>query len=38
MRQLRNPLLILLVAAALTSYAVGERVSAMIILRRSAPS
>ena len=31
-RQLRNPLLILLVAAALTSYAVGERASALIIL------
>jgi len=30
-RQLRNPLLILLVAAALTSFAVGERTSAMII-------
>jgi Mg2+-importing ATPase len=32
MRQLRNPLLILLVAAALTSFAVGERTSAAIIL------
>ena len=32
MRQLRNPLLILLVAAALTSFAVGERTSALIIL------
>jgi P-type Mg2+ transporter len=31
-RQLRNPLLILLVAAALASFAVGERTSAMIIL------
>ena len=31
-RQLRNPLLILLVAAALTSFAVGERTSAAIIL------
>ena len=31
-RQLRNPLLILLVAAAVTSFAVGERVSALIIL------
>ncbi len=31
-RQLRNPLLILLVAAALTSFAVGERTSAVIIL------
>ena len=31
-RQLRNPLLILLVAAAVTSYAVGERTSALIIL------
>jgi P-type Mg2+ transporter len=31
-RQLRNPLLILLVAAALTSFAVGERTSALIIL------
>ena len=30
-RQLRNPLLILLVAAALTSFAVGERTSAAII-------
>jgi Mg2+-importing ATPase len=32
MRQLRNPLLILLVAAALTSFFVGERTSALIIL------
>jgi P-type Mg2+ transporter len=32
LRQLRNPLLILLVAAALTSFAVGERTSALIIL------
>jgi Mg2+-importing ATPase len=32
MRQLRNPLLILLVAAAGTSFAVGERTSALIIL------
>jgi Mg2+-importing ATPase len=32
LRQLRNPLLILLVAAALTSFAVGERSSALIIL------
>ena len=31
-RQLRNPLLVLLVAAALTSFAVGERTSALIIL------
>ncbi len=31
-RQLRNPLLILLVAAALTSFAVGEHTSALIIL------
>jgi P-type Mg2+ transporter len=31
-RQLRNPLLILLVAAALTSFAVGERTGALIIL------
>lgn len=31
-RQLRNPLLILLVAAALTSFVVGERTSALIIL------
>jgi P-type Mg2+ transporter len=31
-RQLRNPLLILLVAAAVTSFAVGERTSALIIL------
>src|ERR1700759_4705824 len=31
-RQLRNPLLVLLVAAALTSFAVGERTSAPIIL------
>ncbi|MFI4977275.1 MAG: magnesium-translocating P-type ATPase [Solirubrobacterales bacterium] len=31
-RQLRNPLLILLVSAALTSFAVGEHVSALIIL------
>ncbi len=31
-RQLRNPLLILLVAASLTSFAVGERTSALIIL------
>ena len=31
-RQLRNPLLILLVGAALTSFAVGERTSALIIL------
>jgi P-type Mg2+ transporter len=31
-RQLRNPLLILLVAAALTSLAVGERTSALFIL------
>jgi Mg2+-importing ATPase len=31
-RQLRNPLLILLVASAVTSYAVGERTSALIIL------
>jgi len=31
-RQLRNPLLVLLVAAALTSFAVGERTSAAIIL------
>ncbi len=31
-RQLRNPLLILLVAAALLSFAVGEHVSALIIL------
>jgi P-type Mg2+ transporter len=30
-RQLRNPLLVLLVAAALTSFAVGERTSALII-------
>jgi P-type Mg2+ transporter len=32
LRQLRNPLLILLVAAAVTSFAVGERTSALIIL------
>src|SRR5664279_5786892 len=32
MRQLRNPLLVLLVAAAVTSAAVGERTSAVIIL------
>jgi Mg2+-importing ATPase len=32
LRQLRNPLLILLVAAALTSFAVGERTSALIIV------
>ena len=32
MRQLRNPLLILLVTAALISFAVGERTSALIIL------
>jgi Mg2+-importing ATPase len=31
-RQLRNPLLILLVAAAVTSFAVGEHASALIIL------
>ncbi len=31
-RQLRNPLLILLVAAAVTSFAVGEHLSALIIL------
>jgi P-type Mg2+ transporter len=31
-RQLRNPLLILLVVAALTSFAVGEHASALIIL------
>jgi Mg2+-importing ATPase len=31
-RQLRNPLLVLLVAAAVTSAAVGERTSALIIL------
>jgi P-type Mg2+ transporter len=31
-RQLRNPLLTLLVAAAVTSFAVGERTSALIIL------
>jgi Mg2+-importing ATPase len=31
-RQLRNPLLVLLVAASLTSFAVGERTSALIIL------
>jgi P-type Mg2+ transporter len=31
-RQLRNPLLVLLVAAALTSFAVGERTSAAIIV------
>jgi Mg2+-importing ATPase len=31
-RQLRNPLLILLVAAALTSFAVGEHTGALIIL------
>ena len=31
LRQLRNPLLVLLVAAALTSFAVGERTSALII-------
>ncbi|HET9101874.1 MAG TPA: magnesium-translocating P-type ATPase, partial [Solirubrobacteraceae bacterium] len=31
-RQLRNPLLVLLVAAAVTSIAVGERTSALIIL------
>jgi P-type Mg2+ transporter len=32
LRQLRNPLLVLLVAAALTSFAVGEQTSALIIL------
>ena len=32
LRQLRNPLLILLVAAASTSFAVGERTSALIIV------
>jgi len=32
MRQLRNPMLVLLVAAALTSFVVGERTSALIIL------
>ena len=32
MRQLRNPMLVLLVAAALTSFVVGERASALIIL------
>jgi Mg2+-importing ATPase len=32
LRQLRNPLLILLVAAALTSFVVGERTSALIIV------
>jgi len=32
MRQLRNPMLVLLVAAALTSLIVGERTSALIIL------
>jgi P-type Mg2+ transporter len=32
LRQVRNPLLILLVAAALTSFVVGERASALIIL------
>ena len=32
LRQLRNPLLILLVAAAVASFAVGERTSALIIL------
>ena len=32
MRQLRNPMLVLLVAAALTSFLVGERTSALIIL------
>ena len=31
-RQLRNPLLVLLVAASLTSFAVGEQTSALIIL------
>jgi P-type Mg2+ transporter len=31
-RQLRNPLLILLVAAAVASFAVGEHTSALIIL------
>jgi P-type Mg2+ transporter len=31
-RQLRNPLLVLLVAAAVASFAVGERTSALIIL------
>ena len=31
-RQLRNPLLVLLVAAAITSFAVGERTSAAIVL------
>ena len=31
-RQLRNPLLLLLAAAAVTSFAVGERTSALIIL------
>jgi Mg2+-importing ATPase len=31
-RQLRNPLLVLLVAASLTSFVVGERTSALIIL------
>ena len=32
LRQLRNPLLILLVAAAVASFAVGERTSALIIM------
>ena len=32
LRQVRNPLLALLVAAALTSFLVGERTSALIIL------
>jgi Mg2+-importing ATPase len=32
LRQLRNPLLVLLVAAAVASFAVGERTSALIIL------
>jgi Mg2+-importing ATPase len=32
MRQLHNPMLVLLVAAALTSFVVGERTSALIIL------
>ncbi len=32
MRQLRNPMLVLLVAAAMTSFLVGERTSAVIIL------
>lgn len=35
-RQLRNPLLVLLVAASLTSFVVGERTSALIILMISA--